>query len=60
MYLPWRDLAPLAAFPDLKVWTSLTAAESALLLEFAEGKRVLEIGAAFGYSTLLFTIIASM
>jgi cephalosporin hydroxylase len=58
VWLPWRDLAPLPEFPDLKVWTSLTEIESDALRHFADGKRVIEIGAAFGYSTLLLASVA--
>lgn len=53
MWLPWRDMVPLAEFPELKVWTSLTETETALLMSLGRAKRVIEIGTAFGYSTLV-------
>lgn len=49
MHLPWRAVAP-GAGPD--ILTSLTAGETAKLAELARGLRVLEIGSAYGYSTV--------
>lgn len=51
-------MTPLADFPELKVWTSLTEIESNALRKLAVGKRVIEIGAAFGYSTLILASVA--
>jgi predicted O-methyltransferase YrrM len=50
MHLPWRALQP---GDGPAILTSLTEAETATLAELAAGKRVLEIGAAFGYSTVV-------
>lgn len=58
MILPWRDQAPIASIPDLHVWTSLTERESVTLRNLATGCRCVEIGAAFGYSTLLLASVA--
>jgi SAM-dependent methyltransferase len=45
--LPWRE-QPISG---VSIWSSLLDEESAKLRELALGKRVLEIGAAFGFST---------
>ena len=45
--LAWRE-QPVAG---VTIWSSLLDEESARLRELAKGKRVLEIGAAFGFST---------
>lgn len=58
MFLPWRDMAPLPDFPELRVWTSLTEAETETLRTLAAGKQVIEIGAAFGFSTLVLASVA--
>lgn len=47
--LPWRPIAP-GAGPAIS--TSLTAAETDRLCELAAGRRVLEVGSAYGYSTV--------
>ena len=49
MRLPWRDLAP-GNGPTIS--TSLTLAETDELRRLAEGRDVLEIGSAFGYSAV--------
>jgi predicted O-methyltransferase YrrM len=53
MHLPWRDVAP-GAGPGIS--TSITAAESAELSKLAEGRDVLEIGSAYGYSAVLMAL----
>ena len=58
MFLPWRDMAPLPAFPELRVWTSLTERETETLRALAAGKQVIEVGAAFGFSTLVLASVA--
>lgn len=55
MHLPWRDLAP---GPGPAIPTSLTEAETAELQRLAAGKDVLEIGSAFGYSTVALALVA--
>lgn len=45
--LAWHE-QPIAG---ITIWSSLLEIESAKLRELAQGKRVLEIGAAFGFST---------
>lgn len=45
--LVWRE----QAIAGVSIWSSLQEEESAKLRELAQGKRVLEIGAAFGFST---------
>lgn len=50
--LAWREMAPIPSQPELSVWTSLTAAEVAALRVNASERQVLEIGTAFGFSTL--------
>jgi predicted O-methyltransferase YrrM len=56
MHLPWRALTPGDGPPIL---TSLTEVETAKLVELAAGKRVLEIGSAFGYSTVAMGLVAA-
>lgn len=53
--LPWRD----QAFGDgPAISTSLASVEMARLQELAAGKRVLEIGSAYGYSTVGLALVA--
>jgi len=47
--LAWRDVAPGNGPP---ISTSLTAAETDELRRLATGKKVLEIGSAYGYSSI--------
>ena len=49
MHLPWRDVAP-GDGPAIS--TSVTAAEAAELARLAEGRTVLEVGSAFGFSAV--------
>lgn len=56
--LQWREVAPIPSQPELTVWTSLTPLETAALRTLAERKRVIEIGSAFGYSTLVLASVA--
>jgi len=49
--LTWRPVAPHTGGPAIS--TSLTAAEAARLGELAKGRKVLEVGAAYGYSTVV-------
>jgi predicted O-methyltransferase YrrM len=53
MHLPWRDVAP-GAGPVIS--TSVTAGEASMLSALAEGRTVLEIGSAFGYSAVLMAL----
>lgn len=48
--LEWRDV-PIGDGPPIN--TSVTDAETARLAELATGRRVLEVGAAYGYSTVV-------
>jgi predicted O-methyltransferase YrrM len=56
MLLPWRDLAPGDGPP---ISTSVTEREAAELQRLAKGKRVLEVGAAYGFSTVTLALVAS-
>lgn len=56
MHLPWRDVALPGGGPPIP--TSLTEAETAELRRLAEGGSVLEIGAAYGYSTVALAQVA--
>lgn len=58
MNLPWREVQPFPDVPGPKIVTSLTLAETAKLRELARGKKVLEIGAANGYSTVIMADVA--
>ena len=49
MLLPWRDVQIDEGPP---ISTSITEAEAAKLADLADGKRVLEVGAAFGFSAV--------
>ena len=53
MHLPWRDVAP-GDGPAIS--TSVTAAEAAELARLAEGRDVLEVGSAFGYSAVVMAL----
>ena len=53
MILPWREVSIDGGRP---ISTSLTADETEALRQMAEGKRVLEIGSAFGYSTVVMAL----
>ena len=55
--LMWRPVAPRAGGPAIS--TSLTAAEAARLGELAEDREVLEVGAAYGYSTVVLALAAA-
>ncbi len=55
MHLPWRDVA-LPGGPAIP--TSVTGAETVRLRELARGADVLEIGAAYGYSTVVLAQVA--
>src|SRR6267143_157390 len=52
--LGWRE-QPVSG---VAIWSSLLDEESAKLRELAVGKRVLEIGAAFGFSTSTLASVA--
>ena len=54
MHLPWRDVPAGLASPLIS--TSLTAAESNRLAGLADGRDVLEIGSAYGYSACLMAL----
>lgn len=53
MHLPWRDVAP-GDGPAIS--TSVTDAEVAELARLAEGRTVLEVGSAFGYSAVVMAL----
>ena len=53
MHLPWRDVAP-GDGPAIS--TSVTAVEAAELARLAEGREVLEVGSAFGYSAVVMAL----
>lgn len=53
MHLPWRDVAP-GDGPAIS--TSVTSAEAAELARLAEGRDVLEVGSAFGYSAVVMAL----
>src|SRR5262252_170036 len=53
MHLPWRDVAP-GDGPAIS--TSVTAAEAAELACLAEGRAVLEVGSAYGYSAVVMAL----
>lgn len=55
MQLIWRDVAP---GPGPAINTSLTAAETAELQRLANDGDVLEIGSAYGYSTVALALVA--
>ncbi len=55
MKLEWRDV-PIG---NSVINTSLTAAETAKLQELAGGKDVLEVGSAYGYSTVALGLVAN-
>lgn len=50
MRLVWRDVELVAGKPA--IFTSLTHPETVELQRLAKGRRVLEVGTAFGYSTI--------
>jgi predicted O-methyltransferase YrrM len=56
MHLPWRDLAP-GKGPAIN--TSLTEAETVELKRLAKDGDVLEIGSAYGYSTVALALVAN-
>ena len=56
MHLPWRDVAP-GDGPAIS--TSVTAVEAAELARLAEGREVLEVGSAFGYSAVVMALTGS-
>jgi predicted O-methyltransferase YrrM len=56
MKLEWRDVTIDGWLPAIN--TSLTANETLELQRLASGKRVLEIGSAFGYSTVILARVA--
>ena len=48
--LAWRQQPPIPEMPDYLVWSSLSPDEGQALRDLSLGKRVIEIGAAFGFS----------
>lgn len=57
MHLPWR---PVRAAPDgPPILTSVTEAEASYLSELAAGRQVLEIGSAYGFSTVTLAMTAA-
>lgn len=56
--LAWHEAAPVLERPEVVTWTSLTEAEAQVLRESARGRKVVEIGAAFGYSTAVMAAVA--
>ena len=55
MILPWR---PVQIGDGPAISTSLTAAETDALRELARGRVVLEVGSAYGYSTIVMAQVA--
>src|SRR5581483_5767799 len=55
MMLPWR---PVGIDGGPEIGTSLTDAEAAKLRELTTGKRVLEIGSAYGFSAVTMALTA--
>lgn len=58
MLLTWMDRSPSLTVAGPLIATSLPEREAAALREMATGKRVLEIGAAFGFSTCVMGLVA--
>ena len=58
MRLYWHDMAPIPSMPQLTVWGGITEEEAAALRVFGKANRVIEIGAAFGFSTLALASVA--
>lgn len=56
MHLPWRPMNPAPDGPP--ILTSITQAEADELSSLAEGAKVLEIGAAYGFSTVVMALTA--
>ena len=56
--LPWRQLPPIAGDPR-EIRTSLTLAERDALQLLADGRVVLEVGSAFGFSTVALASVAA-
>ena len=54
MKLPWRPMPLL----HLQISTSLTEQEAEYLCRLAQGAKVLEVGSAFGYSTIRMAQVA--
>jgi predicted O-methyltransferase YrrM len=54
MHLPWRDMPPGLGWPPIS--TSLTGAEAGRLAELADGRDVLEVGSAYGYSACVMAL----
>lgn len=55
MKLEWRDVE----IGGVTINTSLTSAETAELQRLADGKDVLEVGSAYGYSTIAMALVAN-
>ena len=53
VHLPWRDVAP-GDGPAIS--TSVTALEADALARLAEGRTVLEVGSAYGYSAVVMAL----
>ena len=51
-------MAPIPSRPEIKVWAGITEDEADALRERAAGKRCIEIGSAFGFSTLVLASVA--
>jgi predicted O-methyltransferase YrrM len=54
MHLPWRDMPAGPGTPLIS--TSLTAAEAARLAALADGRDVLEVGSAYGFSACVMAL----
>src|ERR1700704_2654435 len=54
MHLPWRDVPAGLASPLIS--TSITAAEAGRLAELADGRDVLEVGSAYGFSACVMAL----
>lgn len=54
MHLPWRDVPPGLGWPPIS--TSLTGAEANRLAELAQGRDVLEVGSAYGFSACVMAL----
>ncbi|HEY3650460.1 MAG TPA: class I SAM-dependent methyltransferase [Streptosporangiaceae bacterium] len=54
MHLPWRDVPAGLASPLIS--TSVTGAEANRLAELADGRDVLEVGSAYGYSACVMAL----
>ncbi len=58
--LVWGMRAPVLERPEITTWAGITSMEAITLRRHAEGRRVIEVGSAYGFSTAVLASVAEI